>query len=188
MNMMKRTLLFFAFFACLAFLQGCRAEGSVLDIETVVRQCDVVRTECPGEPSLPLNQANGYFGGSFSKLGLHVRPGNRAAEQKFGNTTFLHVDRYYRGKFNMDYLIPICRVYWGDEFADISDYEQHQSYYDGTLTTRFVAGGEAVSVTNMIELVDRAIKSANTFFRRIGSTKKRYDEMDRVILKEKDFR
>jgi hypothetical protein len=48
--------------------------------------------------------------------------------------------------------------------------------------------GDAVSVTNVIELVDRAIKSANTFFRRIGSAKKRYDEEDRVILREKDFR
>ena len=48
--------------------------------------------------------------------------------------------------------------------------------------------GEAVSVTNVIELVDRAIKNANTFFRRIGSSKKRYDSEDRVILQEKDFR
>jgi energy-coupling factor transporter ATP-binding protein EcfA2 len=48
--------------------------------------------------------------------------------------------------------------------------------------------GDAVSVTNIIELVDRGIRNANKFFRRIGSAKKRYDEMDRVILKEKDFR
>ena len=48
--------------------------------------------------------------------------------------------------------------------------------------------GEAVSVTNVIELVDRAIKNANTFFRRLASSKKRYDEEDRVILLEKDFR
>ena len=48
--------------------------------------------------------------------------------------------------------------------------------------------GEPVSVTNVIELVDRAIKNANTFFRRIGSAKKRYDSEDRIILREKDFR
>ena len=48
--------------------------------------------------------------------------------------------------------------------------------------------GEAVSVTNVIELMDRAMKHANTFFRRIGSAKKRYDSEDRVILLEKDFR
>ena len=48
--------------------------------------------------------------------------------------------------------------------------------------------GEAVSVTNVIGLVDRAIKNANTFFRRLASSKKRYDEEDRVILLEKDFR
>ena len=48
--------------------------------------------------------------------------------------------------------------------------------------------GESVSVTNVIELVDRAIKSANTFFRRLSSAKKRYDSEDRIILLEKDFR
>ena len=48
--------------------------------------------------------------------------------------------------------------------------------------------GEPVSVTNVIELVDRAIKGADSFFRRLGSAKKRYDEQDRIILREKDFR
>ena len=48
--------------------------------------------------------------------------------------------------------------------------------------------GDVVSITNVVELVDRGIKNANKFFRRIGSSRKRYDEMDRVILKEKDFR
>ncbi len=48
--------------------------------------------------------------------------------------------------------------------------------------------GEAVSVTNVIELTDRAIKNASTFLRRIGSAKKRYDDMDRVILRAKDLR
>ena len=154
MIMMKRALLFFTICVYAAFLQGCREKCPVLDVESIVRQCDVVRTECPSGPSLPLNQANGHFGGSFSKFGLHVRPENREAEQKFGNTTFLHIDRFYRGKFNMDYLIPVCRIYWGDEFSDISDYEQHQSYYDGTLTTRFVAGGEAVSVKGWFDPVE----------------------------------
>ena len=48
--------------------------------------------------------------------------------------------------------------------------------------------GDAVSITNVIELVDRAIRKANKFFRKMGSGKKRYDENDCVILQEKDFR
>ena len=43
-------------------------------------------------------------------------------------------------------------------------------------------------MTNVIELVDRAIKNANGFLRRLGSAKKRYDSEDRIILREKDFR
>ena len=40
----------------------------------------------------------------------------------------------------------------------------------------------------VVELVDRAIHNANKFFRKLGSQKKRYDSLDRIILREKDFR
>ena len=151
---MKRTFICFILCACPFLFRSCCDKKYVSDIESIVRECDVIRTVYSEDPSLPLNQANGYFGGSFSQLGLHIRPENREVLQKYGNTTFLHVDRYYRGKFNMDYLIPVCRIYWGQEFADISDYEQHQSYYDGILTTRFVSGGESISVTSWFDPVD----------------------------------
>ena len=49
------------------------------------------------------------------------------------------------------------------------------------------AQGEAVSITNVIELVDRAISKSNKFFRKL-SGKKRYDENNCIILHEKDFR
>lgn len=151
---MNRTFICFILCACPFLFLSCCDKKYVSDIESNVRECDVIRTVYSEDPSLPLNQANGYFGGSFSQLGLHIRPENREVLQKYGNTTFLHVDRYYRGKFNMDYLIPVCRIYWGQEFADISDYEQHQSYYDGILTTRFVSGGESISVTSWFDPVD----------------------------------
>jgi hypothetical protein len=48
--------------------------------------------------------------------------------------------------------------------------------------------GGAVTITNVVELVDRAIHNANKFFRKLGSQKKRYDSLDRIILREKDFR
>lgn len=154
MSGMKKWILCFAVAASAAMLAACRKEGHVIDIESLVRQCDVVRTEYVDGPALPLNQANGYFGGSFSQLGLHVRPDQRDALQQYGNTTFLNIDRYLRGKFNMDYLVPVCRIYWGEEFTGIGGYEQHQSYYDGTVTTRFTAGGDAISVCSWFDPVD----------------------------------
>ena len=141
-------------FLVAVLLPGCGGKDSVFDMESIVSQCDVIRTTYEDGPTLPLNLANGWFGGSFSALGLHVRPENREADQKYGNTTFLHVNRYYRGKFSMDYLLPVCRIYWGEDFSDISDYEQRQSYYDGTLTTRFTAGGDALSVSSWFDPVD----------------------------------
>lgn len=154
MSKMKHLFLCIAVAGVAAVVTGCRRDGHIIDIESVVRQCDVIRTEYVDGPALPLNQANGYFGGSFSQLGLHVRPDNRDSLQKYGNTTFLNVDRYYRGKFNMDFLAPVCRIYWGEEFTGISDYVQHQSYYDGTITTKFSAGGDDISVTSWFDPVD----------------------------------
>lgn len=151
---MKKFVLLTAVISAGLVLLGCSGKEHVTDIESVVRQCELVRTECPESPSLPLNQASGYFGGSFSRFGLHVRPDNREAEQKYGNTTFLNIDRWLRGKFNMDYLLPVCRIYWGEEFKDISDYEQRQSYYDGTITTRFSTAGTGISVKSWFDPVD----------------------------------
>ncbi len=48
--------------------------------------------------------------------------------------------------------------------------------------------GTAVSLTNVIELVDKAIHKANTFGRKLLAGKKRFDEMNRVILIDKDFK
>ena len=81
-------------------------------------------------------------------------------------------------------------VNFGSIYAESKDYVFSEkalaAFYDRIEAAS--QNGDKVSITNVVELVDRGIKNANKFFRRIGSTKKRYDEMDRVILKEKDFR
>ena len=91
----------------------------------------------------------------------------------------------YIPEYTSDDLVNFGRIY-----AESKDYVFSEKAVDACRDRIEAAKktGEAVSVTNVIELVDRAIKSANTFFRRIGSSKKRYDEQDRVILREKDFR
>ena len=81
-------------------------------------------------------------------------------------------------------------VNFGTIYAESRDYvfsdKALAAFYDRIEAAS--QNGDAISVTNVVELVDRGIRNANKFFRRIGSSKKRYDDMDRVILKEKDFR
>ena len=88
----------------------------------------------------------------------------------------------YIPEYTSDDLVNFGRIY-----AESKDYVFSEKAVDACRDRIEAAKktGEAVSVTNVIELVDRAIKSANTFFRRIGSAKKRYDEQDRVILRRR---
>ena len=91
----------------------------------------------------------------------------------------------YIPEYSVDDLVNFGQIY-----ANSKDYVFSEKAVEACRARVEAAkkDGEAVSVTNVIELVDRAIKNANTFFRRIGSSKKRYDSEDRVILQEKDFR
>ena len=50
------------------------------------------------------------------------------------------------------------------------------------------AQGEAITVSNAIEIVSKAIARSNKFFRKMAMGKKRYDENDYVILFPKDFK
>ena len=91
----------------------------------------------------------------------------------------------YIPEYSVDDLVNFGQIY-----ANSKDYVFSEKAVEACRVRVEAAkkDGEAVSVTNVIELVDRAIKNASTFFRRIGSSKKRYDSEDRVILQEKDFR
>jgi Holliday junction resolvasome RuvABC ATP-dependent DNA helicase subunit len=48
--------------------------------------------------------------------------------------------------------------------------------------------GTAVSITDVTEMVNRAIARSNKFFRKISMGKKRYDENDYVVLFPKDMK
>lgn len=86
--------------------------------------------------------------------------------------------------FTIDELVRFGQIYAGDLDYAFSD-SAAVALYDriGAVS----AQGEAVSITNVIELVDRAISKSNKFFRKL-SGKKRYDENNCIILHEKDFR
>ena len=107
-------------------------------------------------------------------------------EQRYIHDLLMRHPRFTM-KFTAQIYIPEYTgeqlVDFGQIYANSKDYVFSEKAVEGAKKS-----GEAVSVTNVIELVDRAIKNANTFFRRIGSAKKRYDSEDRIILREKDFR
>ena len=91
----------------------------------------------------------------------------------------------YIPQYSNEDLVNFGRIYAESKDYVFSD-KALAAFYDRIEAAS--QNGDVVSITNVVELVDRGIKNANKFFRRIGSSRKRYDEMDRVILKEKDFR
>ena len=114
-------------------------------------------------------------------------------EQRYIHDLLMRHPRFTM-KFTAQIYIPEYTgedlINFGQIYANSKDYVLSEKAVEACRSRVEAAkkSGEAVSVTNVIELVDRAIKNANTFFRRIGSAKKRYDSEDRVILREKDFR
>ena len=114
-------------------------------------------------------------------------------EQRYLHDLLMRHPRFTM-KFTSQIFIPTFTidelVRFGEIYAGQHDYVFSQgaasALYDriGSVS----AQGDAVSITNVIELVDRAVRKANKFFRTMSSGKKRYDENDCVILQEKDFR
>ena len=87
--------------------------------------------------------------------------------------------------FTIDELVRFGQIYAGNEDYVFSE-TAAAALYDriGSVS----AQGNMVSITNVIELVDQAIRKSNKFFRRLTSGKKRYDENNCIILQEKDFK
>ena len=91
----------------------------------------------------------------------------------------------YIPQYSNEDLVNFCQIYAQSKDYVISE-QAAAALYDRIESVS--QSGENVSITNGVELVDRAIHNANKFFRRLQSAKKRFDSMDRVILQEKDFK
>lgn len=114
-------------------------------------------------------------------------------EQKYIHELLMRHPRFTM-KFTSQIFIPVFTidelVRFGEIYAGNQDYVFSPAAAEA-LHERIgsvAAQGDAVSITNVIELVDRAIQKSNKFFRKMTSGKKRYDENDCVILQEKDFK
>ncbi len=125
----------------------------------LIGRADIHRTHVPGQdkPWIPLYQANGRFGGCAGPWGLHLRPGDKPAYPFRGVTVFTHLRHWVRAKHNADYLLPVGALYWEREPTEIESYDQVQSFYDGTIITRFATPGWRASVTTWFDPVHRDV-------------------------------
>ncbi|RRB02569.1 hypothetical protein [Larkinella rosea] len=124
-------------------------------IQKVIASADVIRSAYTDEPVINLYQGNGLFGCSYGLLGLHIHPAKASTHHKFGNTRFMHLEHRGRGKFGGDYLLPLAQLYWADAFQTVSEFSQHQAFYEGTITTRFRASNRTIAVKTWFDPVDR---------------------------------
>ena len=134
---------------------GCAKgdETVVFDKEAVVCSADVIREIYEKTPTVYLYQGNGRFGSSYGRLGLHLRPSEK--KSGYGKTHYLHLEHMGRGKFHSDYLMPVLELFWKDEFREITNYRQQQSYFDATIPTSFVADGNPLKVTTWFDAMEK---------------------------------
>ena len=135
---------------------GAAGQG---EVPQIIGRGDVTRSAPPqpGNPWVPLYQGNGRFGCCYGPWGLHSDPGAKTPYPLHGNTRFMHMQHYARLKFNMDYLLPLAVLYWDPEPDAVQDYQQHQSFYDGTITTSFRTGDYAVTILSWFDPVHRNV-------------------------------
>ncbi len=72
-----------------------------------------------------------------------------------GKTQYMHMEHWVRGKYNMDYLIPLARIFWEEEPTQVLSFNQRQSFYDGTIQTHFETPEYAIRVTSWFDPVVR---------------------------------
>ena len=127
------------------------------DIKKIIGRGDIFRKAPPvaGNPWIALYQGNGRLGSCVGPYGLHVAPSKKTEYALHGATRFTHMKHYVRGRFNADYLLPAGFLYWENEPTLVTAYKQHQSFYDGTVTTKFTSSDFSVTVTNWIDVVNK---------------------------------
>lgn len=131
----------------------------VRGIKSILERGDIQRKNPPAEKEtwIPLYQANGRFGSCFGPWGLHAGPDKTVSYSVPGAMQFIHMQHFIRGKYNADYLLPIANIYWETEPNGIVGYHQHQSFFDGTITTRFEGSDYEITLISWFDAVNRDI-------------------------------
>ncbi len=150
----RRVLKIFVLFICSNAVWSSAADHIDFSIQAAISSADIIRTTPPETAAIHLYQGNGRFGCLYGPLGLHVNP---AAPTffKYGIPHYLHLQHFARAKFGMDYLLPLASLYWDEQPKKIVEYNQHQSFYDGTITTCFADGENHVKVITWFDPLQR---------------------------------
>ncbi len=133
--------------------------SSDFTIQQIITRGDIRRKQPPvaGTPWVLLYQGNGRLGSCAGPWGFHTNSNNKTDFSVHGATRFTHMKHYIRGKFNADYLLPAGFMFWENEPQQVTGYEQYQSFYDGTITTRFTTADYSVVITSWIDAVHKDI-------------------------------
>ncbi|MCR5162189.1 MAG: hypothetical protein K6C06_10495, partial [Lachnospiraceae bacterium] len=87
--------------------------------------------------------------------------------------------------YTADELVTFAEVYADDQNYTLS--EEARAALRGKIAAQQEAGTE-VSISAVVNLVENAIARSNKFFRKLFAGKKRFDSMNRIVLRDKDFR
>lgn len=91
--------------------------------------------------------ANGRLGAVLSGFGLNDHPKRQKENALAGRSHFCHMSHWGRFRFQSeatggetvaDYLLPLFWIYWEKEPETVTQYQQCQDFFDGTVTTEFV--------------------------------------------------
>ena len=114
-------------------------------------------------------------------------------EQKYIHELLMRHPRFTM-KFTAHIYIPEYTVeelaMFGQIYANAQDYvigEEAQAVLCQKIADELAAGNQ-MAITEVIDIVGRAITRSNKFFRKMSMGKKRYDENDYIILFPKDFK
>lgn len=145
------------FILCVVLLSCKYSSVRAYDFNTkaVISSADIDRNQYSGNPAISLYQGNGKFGSSYASLGLHIHPDLLSTHSKYGNTQLMHMEHMGRGKFGSDYVLPLLRVYWEKNLPAISEYNQHQSFYDGVISTSFKSNGNRIEVKSWFDTLEK---------------------------------
>lgn len=127
---------------------------SGFDLPNAIKSADVYRDHGENAASIPLYQGNGRWGCAYGIYGLHDRPDQ---VNKFGKTQYMHLQHHVRAKFNADYLLPMAKIYWDKVPEKAAQYNQHQSFYNGTICTQFTSETGKVKNTTWFDPVNRNV-------------------------------
>jgi hypothetical protein len=145
---------------CLVGIMSCcrlSAADETVDIAKLIARGDVQRTRAPtnGAIWVPMYQGNGRFGACFGPYGFQPLAKSQNYTIPSPPTGLTHLKHWVRARFNADYLLPIGAIHWEQEPQNVQEYQQHQSFYDGTVRTRFRTDGCRVDMLSWFDPAHR---------------------------------